>query len=313
MSKLKIYCEGARFHSGQIQRIEQGFRELGHEVTPYVSEADLLYVNNPPFGQVLADKAGGRLKPGAKVICDVQDIPHHIPSFDKAVLAASLAQADAVTAISETTKQDVEAIGVKVHGIVYQPIMPIVRTGIKTYPYKVLFVGRVNDRNKGSLYAAAALQNLGFNPTEIVTVGMEPPAYRGDFWGVANEAQLNALYNSVDFVCCFSRFEGIGLPMIEAMAAGAIPLVCNDLSTRQEFLPSSLFPEYDAIERTPQSLSLFIARYLQDNDAMDKMKARLYAHYTTRWQEPFSPRGVAKRIIGVYEGLLILPESPAQT
>lgn len=306
---IKVYCGGSRFHASQVQRIEQGFRELGHEVTPHISDADCIFINNPPFTQTVADKAAGSLKSSAKLIFDVQDIPvGHIPSFDIAGLTAQLRQADAVTSISATTQADVKRLCGLDSTVVFQPTMPIVRTGIKTYPYRALFVGRVNDPNKGSLYLAAALQNLGFQPKELVTVGMEAPIYGGDFWGVATEAALNALYNSVDFVCCTTKFGGIELPMLEAMAAGAIPIVCNDLSTRQEFLPSSLFPEYDKVDRTPQSIAAFVATFLQDNNAMELMKARLHAHWATKWQEPFSPRGVAKRITGVYEGLLVQPQ-----
>lgn len=300
---MKIHSStSARFPNGdQISRIEAGFRELGHEVVDRPEEASLIYVNNPPFTQAIADRASGRLKPSAKLIFDVQDIPHHIPSFDIRGLEAQLLQADAVTAISQTTANDLTRLtSAPWASVVYQPIMPIVRTGIKTYPYRVLFCGRVNDPNKRAFYLAAACQNLGFTPTDLVTVGREAPAFGGDYWGTATEAQLNVLYNSVDFVCCTAKNAGIELCMIEAMAAGAIPVVCNDLHTRQEFLPSSLFPEYDAVDCTPQSLMRFIAGFQQDNDAMDMMKARLHAHYTTHWQGAFSPRGVAQRIIDAY-------------
>jgi len=305
---VKIYsAQSSRFHASQIQRIEDGFRLLGHEVTDFVSDAQIVYQNNPWFDQVLVDKAAGRLASGAKIIFNVQDIPFHIPSYPTDRLKQQLQQADAVTAISTTTASDLETLTGISAPVIYQPIMPIVRTGHRKYPYRVLFIGRVGDPNKRSSIAAHALSILGFTSDQIITVGMEAPFYGGAYWGVANHETLNDIYNSVDFVVCTARFGGIELPVIEAMAAGAVPLVLRDLHTREELLPASLFPEYTAVEPSPQSLTRFIASLVNEDSGqrLDAFKERLYQHYLSNWRYKTSSIGVAGRILKVYDSLVI--------
>lgn len=303
---MKIHtAQSSRFHADQISRIEAGFRALGHEVTPHVSEADLIYQNNPWFDQVLADKAAGRFAPGAKLILDVQDIPHHVRDYPIARLKEQLLQADAVTSISATTARDLKAAtGLDSH-VISQPIMPITRTGVRKHGYRALFVGRVWDGNKRSTLAARALAMLGFRAQDVVTVGMEAPPFGGDYWGVATEAALNDLYNSVDFVVATARFAGMELAVIEAMAAGVVPLCFNDLHTLDELLPPDLFPEYRAIDPDPEALAHFMAYLLNDESGqrMAELKERLHQHYLTAWNDRTSPTGVARAILQVYETL----------
>lgn len=302
---MKIHCIGSRFHAGQVSRIEDGFRVLGHEVTECLSDAALVFVNNPWFDQTVADKLAGRLAPGAKLVLGVQDIPYHIPDYDTRRLAEQLAHADAVTAISETTACDLlAATGIRAAGVTYQPIMPITRTGRRLHPYRALFIGRVCDKNKRATLAAEALSLLDLQGADVVTVGMEPPPFGGTYWGVASPETLNDLYNSVDFVVCTARFGGIELGVIEAMAAGAIPLILRDLHTREELLPTALFPEYAAVDPTPQGLVRFIAGLMDDGGArLADLRDRLHQHYLTQWAERTSPTGVAQRILNVYNTL----------
>jgi hypothetical protein len=88
------------------------------------------------------------------------------------------------------------------------------------------------------------------------------------------------------------------------MAAGTIPVVCNDMTTRKELLPPDLFPEYEDVAPTPISISRFVARYLGDNHEMLLMKARLHAHYLATWKDRVSPTAVAAAIVKVYEVLI---------
>lgn len=303
---MKVHCQGSRFHASQIQRVEDGFRALGHEVTNHISDASLVYVNNPWFDQVLADRTAGRFAPGTKLILDVQDIPHHISDYPIDRLADQLKQADAVTAISETTARDLKAATGIDATVVYQPIMRVGTTNERKYPeYRAMFVGRVGDSNKRALIAARALSLVGFRGEEIVTVGMEPPFFGGDYWGVASETTLNDLYNSVDFVVATARYAGLELAVLEAMAVGAIPLCLRDLHTLDELLPADLFPEYRAIEPTAESLARFITDLFSDDtgETMASLKQRLYTHFETTWSARVSPAGVAGRILAVYDSI----------
>jgi len=300
---VKVFCAGASFYGGQADRIADGFRQLGHEVTPFPSEAALLYANDPPhYDQILADRAAGRLH--GNVIFNVQDIPEHLfPNFDVGKLRHSLMGADAVTAISRYTRDQVSRYCALEPAVVYQPIKPVQRDPAMkvTCPYRFASVGRRSDENKRVRLWAHALQILGVSAREVALAGSEPGW--GDYLGVQSDENLNRLYNSVDFVLASSRVEGLNLPVLEAMAAGAIPVVCRDMTTRTELLPSDIFPEYETVEPTPPSVASFIARYLNGAEAMAEMKDRLHAHYLAHWREKTSGAGVADRILHVYKGL----------
>lgn len=301
---MKVHCLGSRFHASQVQRIEDGFRALGHEVTEHSHLADLVFVNNPWFDQPLKDRAAGNL-PG-KLILGVQDVPHHTADYDLPRLRAQLAQADAVTAISETTARDVlAATGIRAH-VIYQPVMDVRRDpAVRRQPfYRFASVGRRSDPNKFAPLWVAALQILGYTEQDVCLVGNE--GGWGDYQGVLAEANLNVVYNSVDFVLCPSKNEGLLLPCIEAMACGAVPLVATHLTTLDELLPADLFPEFRYCLPHPASIARFIAHYVNDDSGtrLANLRQRLHDHYRTTWAERTSPTGVASRILAAYQSTL---------
>ncbi len=162
----------------------------------------------------------------------------------------------------------------------------------------------MNDQWKRCGIGASALSILGFGYDDMVTVGREPPHYGGAYAGEVSDEVLSDLYNSADYLVFPSSVnEGLGLPPCEAMACGCIPILCNDLSTREEFFPSSVFPEYDANTPDAPALARFVARFMQDNGAKAEMSERLYRHYANQWAYRLSPRGVAEAIVAVYRGL----------
>lgn len=297
---MKIFCAGSRYHAAQLPRIEEGFRALGHEITECIDDASLVFSNNLWSDQLITDKRAGRIK--GVYIQNVLDLAKHLPDFPLEKAREQLSHADAITTISQYVQSDLrQRLGVE-STVIYNPIKPITRLNHKAYPYRAMFVGRVNDSAKRTGVGAAALQILGFTEKEVVTVGDQIPHYGGTYWGVARDEILNLLYNSVDFVILPSgQNEGLLLPMMEAAAAGVIPVICRDLSTREEFFPSSIFPEYLDAEATPQSLARFISRFLQDNDAMSEFKERIHSHYVKNWAEKLSGAGVARKILEVYE------------
>ncbi len=290
----------ARCRGCQIDRIEQGFLDLGHTITRDYSEADLVYVNNFPYDEACAQKLVGNLR--GKLILTVLDCAPHVADFPMGKLKGQLAYADAVCTISETVRRDLLARGGVDSHVIFNPVKNVTKTGIKKHPYRALFVGRLGDPAKRAQIGAEALSILGFKPEEIVAVGGEAPVFPCRYWGGVSNEMLNELYNSVDFVMMTSGIsEGMGLPAIEAMAAGAIPVICNDLSTRLEFFEP--FREYDGVNPNPRDVAAFVARFMQDNDAKEQFKTRLHEHYTQQWAHKLSGRGVAEAILRVYEGI----------
>lgn len=302
---MKVFTNGARHWGGQIDRIDTGFRSIGHEVTPYISEADLIYSNNS-HAQIIADKAAGRLKAGAKVILTCLDVPTHLgDACDAKGITAELAQADAVCTISRFGQWQVkELLGLN-SSVIYNPIKPVSRRPeLARKPfYRFAHIGRRSDENKRATLGVQALQLLGYSEKDLALVGNE--GGWGDYLGVLSDENLNIVYNSVDFVMCCSLVEGLCLPVLEAMAAGAVPVVCNDMTTREELLPPDLFPEYELVQPIPSLIARFIATYTNDEGGvrLAALKERLYRHYLNAWADRVSPTGVAKAILDVYAEL----------
>ena len=154
---MKIFTgnNAARCLWCQLPRIEKGFIELGHEITPYISEADLIYCNNPPYHQEIKDKINGIVK--GKMIFNVLDIPEHIKNFNVDDLKDQLQYAHSVTSISNYTKKCVKKYCGINSDVIYNPIMPIFPVESKFKKYKYLFIGRVRDANKRNYLGIEAL------------------------------------------------------------------------------------------------------------------------------------------------------------
>lgn len=299
---MKIATFGSRHWGSQQPRIDEGFVALGHQLTPYSHEADLIYSNDPAaFDQILFDRCRGGLR--GKVIFNVLDLPLHISGFDYAKLKHQLLQADAVTSISEYVQwQCREYLGLETH-VIYNPMKPVRHDPSAQLAERKRFahVGRRFDSNKNFTVGVHALQLLGYQPSDVFLVGNEPGW--GDYCGVLSDENLNRVYNSVDFVLTLGTVEGLSLPTIEAMACGAIPVVHNRMTTRRELLPPDLFPEYNAVDPTPESITRFIARFANDPAAMAEMKNRLHAHYQKEWAHKLTGRAVAERIVEAARGI----------
>ena len=296
---MKIYTSGARHWASQLPRIEAGFIELGHELVKDVTAADMVYMNNGPYE---------RLSPNAKHIFTCLDVPSHLlPHFDLDGLRRGLGSADAVCSISKFVQWQVKHYLGMDSTVIYQPIKKVYKIAgleLDHHERQPLFaqVGRRFDTNKRYPLAVEALELLHISWTNLALVGSEA-AYGGHWSGVMSDTDLNAVYNTVDFVFTLGKIEGLSLPTLESMAAGAIPIVCNDMTTRTEFLPPDLFPEYNDVEPNAKSIANFITRFTSDSQAMNDMKSRLYNHYQTNLARHFAAKAVAEKIIGVYNSL----------
>ncbi len=302
MEKLKIYCDGAKFYGGQLDRIEQGFLALGHELVNNCEEADLIYSNNPSETRsIIVD--GIRLgATNAKVVFNILDVPFHIwDSFKKNDLGKwsnELSYADGITTISEFVKESVQYTFAKDSTVIYQPIKPVRKISTEKR-FKYLFVGRKYDPNKNVVHGVGALQMLGIPESEVGMIGADNVGW-GTYLGAVSDEELNSLYNGADFVFCLGYVEGISLPVVESMAAGAIPIVIRELTTREEWLPSVKFPEYLQVSADRTSVAKFIAQFLQDNNKMEQMKHRLFHYYKDELEVKFTPIAVASKILEVY-------------
>ncbi len=290
-----ILCQGSA--------LREGFAALGHEHTFEVNHPDtaFIFVGNSPYEPYL-DLAKSRDK---KVIFNVLDLPFWTARWPEylALWREQLPLAAKVTCISKTVQAQLkEHLNVDAE-VIYYPSKKVTPTGVKKYPkFKVALVGRVSDPSKRAGLAVQALVRAGFNEDEVAVVGPEWLGY-GTRMGVVSDEVLNDIYNSVDYVMMMSRWEGLGLPALEAAMAGAIPIVAPDLSTFNEFWADSPLGLHYQLLNSPDS----IAKLIREIEAKPEWKAQIkqdmlaYAHQFFR--PKFDRVAVASRIINVFHSI----------
>lgn len=163
--------------------------------------------------------------------------PELMGAFDRAVFRWSVPRAARraahVLAVSERTRRDViDLYGVPGSRITVTPhgVDPIFRPGTASRSGYLLFVGAIQER-KDPLAAAAAAREVGL---PLVVVGPEKDARLAreleragaELHGYVARDELADLYRGAAALVLPSRYEGFGLPVLEAMACGA-PVVCH--------------------------------------------------------------------------------------
>ena len=106
---------------------------------------------------------------------------------------------------------------------------------------------------------------------------------------ISNE-KLNELYNSTKYVFLPSKYEGIGLPMIEAMICGSLPITCSDNETAKEFLPPDFMCEPNADS---------IVKHIEKLDKNYKIKQELAFKLGEKYKEQFNKTRIAKNILNI--------------
>lgn len=174
----------------------------------------------------------------------------------KWIINTTAAKADAIIAVSESTRRDVlahlripadrrdrvrvihEGVGGEFH-----PAAKPARADVE-----FLFVGR-RDPYKGLVLlvrALAEVRRLNL-PARLRVIGSDDPRYPEarqeaaalgvdphiTWSGYVPEAELPQAYRAADVFVLPSRYEGFGLPVLEAMASGT-PVICSNTSSLPE-------------------------------------------------------------------------------
>jgi glycosyltransferase involved in cell wall biosynthesis len=214
-----------------------------------------------------------------------------------------LRQADLLLSISESSRQDaIDLLGldpsriVTIHGGISAHFKPIANPdgararlaaqyGITRRRF-ILYTGGDDHRKnlQGAIEAYAALPSATRRDTQLVIpCAIEPhrkemylnPARKfgvdGNdilFVGFVPEEDLVALYATCDVFVFPSLYEGLGLPVLEAMACGAPVVGGNNSSIRE------LIPEGDALfdATKPSAIAESVHRVLMDTSFADRLR-----------------------------------------
>ena len=212
------------------------------------------------------------------------------------VVPRSVRRADRVLAISERTKRDlVELYGVAEDKVVVTPlgVDETFRPGVDGRGTYLLFVGAIQ-RRKDPLAAVAAASANGLR---LVVVGPEKDAALArelrlagaDVRGYVPKDELAQLYRGAAALVFPSRYEGFGLPVVEAMASGTPVVAAPDDAVREVAGDAALFAE-------PAELAGAVRAALDDRERLVAAGLERARRYT--WAE------TARRTLDVYRELL---------
>lgn len=214
----------------------------------------------------------------------------------KTVVPRAARNAAHVLAVSDRTKADVadlygvplERISVTPHGV--DPMFSPGERGGHTY---VLFVGAVQER-KNPLAALEAARAAGLplvvaGPRRDTELARELARRGADVRGYVTQAELADLYRSAACLVMPSRYEGFGLPVLEAMASGTPVVAAPDPALREVAGDAAVFVEP---ERLPDGIREAIVDR-QRLVAAGLERARLFS-----WDE------TARRTVRVYRKVL---------
>jgi len=268
--------------------IKEGFEKLGHEISN--DKPDLIYANDPRgYNEATLVKKKYKNIP---LIFNILDIPWHMPNIQKQtqlLVNQFLLEADFVSTISFKVKEDLsQFLNKRIH-VIYNPIKDV------NYDEKIsknntfLFVGRANDPIKRFNLIRDTLFKIKDGIKKIKICGAENPNF-GNYLGYVSDKELNNLYNSTKFVLLPSKAEGIGLPMIEALICGALPIACSDNETAKEFLPLDFICEPDPNK---------ILKHIDKLDKEYSIKRKLAFKLGTKYKKKFSKVSVAENILNI--------------
>src|SRR5919204_3284777 len=209
----------------------------------------------------------------------------------RSVVPWSVRRAARVIAVSERTKQDLlDLYGLEPDRVVVIPhgADPVFRPGARSDSY-LLFVGAIEAR-KNPLAALAAAEQVGL---PLVVAGPERDrrlvralVERGaDVRGFVSKDELAELYRGAAVFVFPTRYEGFGLPVLEAMASGTPVVAAPDAAVREVAGDAVAYAE-------PDELATAVERVLADRERL--VAAGLERAQTFSWEE------AARRTVDVY-------------
>ena len=226
------------------------------------------------------------------MIFNLLDIPWFMPNIlsqTKMLVNTYLNQADAITVLSQKVKKDLSQFSDREIHVIYNPVRDVYYDENIKKENQFLFVGRANDPNKRFSLIKESLSKIKDGEKKITVCGAENPDF-GNYLGYVSDEKLNKLYNSTKYLLLPSKYEGIGLPMIEALICGTFPITCTDNETAKEFLPLDFMCE-------PKADS--ILKHIEKLDSNYKIKQEMALKLGKEYKEKFNKTRIAKNILSI--------------
>ncbi len=214
----------------------------------------------------------------------------------RVLVPRAVGRASRVLTVSERTKRDlVELYHVDPARISVTPngVDPAFGPGTAPGDSYLLFVGAVQ-RRKNPLAAADAAVELGMRLL-VVGPSRDPALVRAleqrgaDIRGYVAKQELAELYRGAAALVFPSRYEGFGLPVIEAMASGTPVVAAPDPALQEIAGDAAVFVE-------PSELAAGIRQALAERDRLVEAGLRRAAQFS--WDE------TARRTLAVYREVL---------
>ena len=289
MNNIKVSILGADGYVCQIPRIKEGMEALGHVLSE--ESPDLIYSNDPRgYNKALLLK---KKYPKAYLILNFLDMPWHISNIQKQtelLVKNYFLKADVITTISFKVKKDISKLYNKKIHVIYNPIKDVYFDENIKKNNIFFYVGRTSDPVKRFNLVRESLLKIKDGVKNTKICGSQNPNF-GDYLGIIKDQELNKLYNASKYVLLTSSAEGIGLPMIEAMICGAIPITCSDNLTAREFSP----PDF-ICEPYPQSIVNKIEELNKEYEA----KRKIALEFGKKYKIQFDKKNIAKNIINIF-------------
>ena len=224
-------------------------------------------------------------------------------------------EADRIIAISERTKQDVMELGgvpeekievvyqscaPKFKALLQEEVLQQVRQKYRLPQRFLLSVGTI-ERRKNLMLAVKALDLLPAD-VHLVAVGRQtdyvkefPKNSRIHFLNGVSDEELAALYQLAEVFVYPSRYEGFGIPIIEAIHSGLPVVACTGSCLEEAGGPDNLYVGPDAVE----DFSNAVRQVLAGAEGREERVRRSQA-YVRR----FEGHDVAGQVMHIYQDLL---------
>ena len=337
IGRPELYRELLEHRSVQLHTPHRALAFLGgslwrnYSIPRLVREAkvDLFHglSNELPLGLYRAQRVG--------TVVTIHDLafiryPQYYKPIDRLLYrrkyGASARAADHVITVSEQTRRDViDIFGVEEERVttVYQgcserfaQIQPeevaAARQALHLPQRYMLFVGSIEER-KNLLLAVEALAQLQDKELHLVAVGRRTPYVqqvldRARRLGVMSRLHLlhqvgatylPGIYGGAEVFVYPSRFEGFGIPIIEALNAGVPVIGATGSCLEEAGGPTSLYTDPDNADM----LASLIDRVL-----IDISLRRLMIDEGRSYVERFTPKRIARDLSQVYEQVMLTYE-----